>query len=62
MPSIEAFWTDDAGNPLPCVDSNEITTFSILDTGAGTISSYYFDTREPDSEVVKFDEFVLDQE
>ena len=61
MPSIEAFWNDEAGEPLPCVDSNEITTFSILDTGAGTISSYYFDTREPDSEVVKFDEFVLNE-
>lgn len=57
MPGIEAFWTNDAGEPLPCVDSNEITTFSILDTGTGTISSYYFDTRQPDSDVVKFDEF-----
>ena len=59
MPSIEAFWKDEAGKPLPCVDSNEVTTFSILETGpgTGTVSSYYFDTRRPDSEVVLFDRF-----
>ena len=62
MPNIEAFWTDEAGEPLPCVDSSEITTFSVLDTGAGVVSSYYFDTREPNSEVVKFDEFELGEE
>jgi hypothetical protein len=51
--------TDDNGNPLPYIASNEITAFSILDTGTGTVSSYRFDTRQPDSEVVKFDEFTL---
>ncbi|MCU0517240.1 MAG: metallophosphoesterase family protein [Oscillatoria sp. Prado101] len=45
------------GEPLPYIASNDITVFSILDTGAGTVSSYYFDTREPQSEVVKFDQF-----
>jgi hypothetical protein len=50
---------DEAGNPLPYVASNDITAFSILDTGTGTVSSYYFDTREPTSTVVKFDEFAL---
>jgi hypothetical protein len=39
--------------------SNDITAFSILDTASGTVSSYRFDTRYPDSEVVKFDEFSL---
>ncbi|MBW4481111.1 MAG: metallophosphoesterase [Tildeniella torsiva UHER 1998/13D] len=50
---------DDSGNPLPYLASNDITAFSVFDTGTGTISSYYFDTREPNSAVVKFDEFVV---
>ncbi|MBE7385325.1 MAG: metallophosphoesterase family protein [Leptolyngbya sp. SIO1E4] len=52
---------DDNGTPLPYIASNEITAFSILDTETGTVSSYYFDTRDPDSEVVRFDEFTLEQ-
>ncbi|MDY6940916.1 MAG: metallophosphoesterase [Cyanobacteriota bacterium] len=51
--------TDDRDRPLPYLASNDITAFSILDTGTGTVSSYRFDTRSPDSEVVKFDEFPL---
>ncbi|HIK05559.1 MAG TPA: metallophosphoesterase [Trichormus sp. M33_DOE_039] len=47
------------GQPLPYVASNDITVFSIFETATGTISSYRFDTRKPDSEVVKFDEFKL---
>ncbi|MBD1873101.1 metallophosphoesterase [Nodosilinea sp. FACHB-131] len=50
---------DDSGQPLPYLASNDITAFSVFDTGTGTISSYYFDTREPDSAVVKFDEFIV---
>ena len=50
---------DNQNRPLPYLASNDITAFSILDTGTGTVSSYYFDTRSPDSEVVKFDEFAL---
>ena len=42
------------------ITSNEITVFSVLDTAIGTVSSYYFYTRSPDSPVVKFDEFVLE--
>ncbi|MBE9069017.1 metallophosphoesterase, partial [Leptolyngbya cf. ectocarpi LEGE 11479] len=52
---------DDAGNPLPYIASNDITAFSILDTGSGTISSYYFDTSQPTSDVVRFDEFKIGQ-
>ncbi|MGG6293071.1 metallophosphoesterase family protein [Leptolyngbya sp. AN02str] len=51
--------TDEAGQPLPYIASNDITVFSIFDTGTGIISSYRFDTRDPDSAVVKFDEFQL---
>lgn len=47
------------GLPLPYIDSNDITAFTIFDTGEGTVGSYYFDTRKPESEVVKFDEFKL---
>jgi hypothetical protein len=44
---------------LPFVDSNNVTAFTIFDTGTGAVTSYAFDTRRPDSAVVKFDEFVL---
>ncbi|HEY9736833.1 MAG TPA: metallophosphoesterase [Trichocoleus sp.] len=52
---------DDQGNPQPYVASNDITVFSIFDTGTGLISSYGFDTRQPNSAVFKLDEFSLDQ-
>jgi len=48
-----------SGQPLPYIASNDITVFSILNTDRGSIASYYFDTRNPDSPVVKFDEFYL---
>ena len=50
---------DDQGQPQPYVASNDITVFSILDAGSGVVSSYRFDTRKPDSSVIKFDEFKL---
>ena len=50
---------DEAGQPLPYIASNDITVFSILDTSNGTVSSYRFDTRSPESDVVKFDQFKL---
>lgn len=58
LPSIAPL-LDAADRPEPYIASNDITVFSILDTGTGTISSYRFDTRQPDSEVVKFDQFQL---
>lgn len=60
MPSIAPL-LDAAGRPEPYVASNDITVFSILETGTGTVSSYRFDTRQPDSEVVKFDQFRLER-
>ena len=51
--------TDESGQPLSYIASNDITAFSIFDTETGTVSSYYYDTRQPDSPVVKFDEFKL---
>ncbi|MCG9892226.1 MAG: metallophosphoesterase, partial [Thermosynechococcaceae cyanobacterium MS004] len=50
---------DDQGQPQPYIASNDMTVFSILDTGRGVVSSYRFDTRKPDSAVIKFDEFKL---
>jgi hypothetical protein len=48
------------GRPAPYVASNDITCFSVLDSSAGVVRSYRFDTRLPDSEVVLFDELRLD--
>lgn len=50
---------DENGQPLPYIASNDITVFSILDTKTGKVSSYRYDTRQPNSPVVKFDEFSL---
>ncbi len=58
VPTIKPL-VDDSDQPLPYIASNEITVFSILDTAKGTVSSYRFDTRQPDSSVVKFDEFKM---
>jgi hypothetical protein len=58
MPTIAPLMGED-GKPMPYVASNDVTVFSIFDTAIGTVSSYRFDTREPGSEVVKFDEFNL---
>jgi hypothetical protein len=60
MPNIEPV-QDETGKSLPYIASNDITVFSILDTAKGTVSSYRFDTRLPNSEVIKFDEFALIQ-
>ncbi len=58
VPTIAPLLGED-GKPLPYVASNDITVFSIFDTLSGTASSYRFDTRKPESEVVKFDEFKV---
>jgi hypothetical protein len=57
-PTIAPLLGED-GKPQPYISSNEITVFSIFETATGIISSYYFNTLKPDSEVVKFDEFNL---
>lgn len=57
MPSIDSLIEN--GKPQPYIASNDITAFSIFDTATGTVSSYRFDPREPDSPVIKFDEFRL---
>ncbi|MEM8720821.1 MAG: metallophosphoesterase [Cyanobacteria bacterium P01_G01_bin.39] len=51
--------TDDLGQPLAYIASDEITVFSIFETATGTVSSYRFDTRLPNSKAVLFDQFEL---
>lgn len=58
LPTMASLTSSD-GKPLPYIASNDITAFSILDTQTGTVSSYRFDTRDPEPEVLKFDEFPL---
>ncbi|MBE9127397.1 MULTISPECIES: purple acid phosphatase family protein [unclassified Coleofasciculus] len=60
IPTLAPLLGDD-NQPLSYIASNDITVFSILDTGTGLVSSYRFDTREPSSKVVKFDEFRIAQ-
>lgn len=50
---------DNSGNDLPCIASNDLTVFSLFTTEDGMIRSYVFDTRDPLSEPVLFDEFSL---
>lgn len=47
------------GQPLPYISSNQITVFSIFDTGTGCITSYKFDTSKGEGKVMKCDEFRL---
>lgn len=49
-------------NYEPYLESNTITEFSIFDTATGLVNSYYFDTSDPDSEVVLFDSFALQKD
>ncbi|MEM8546271.1 MAG: metallophosphoesterase [Cyanobacteria bacterium P01_H01_bin.119] len=62
VPTVAPLTDENTGTPLPYLASNELTAFTLFDTGTGTVSSYYFDTREPGSDVVKFDEFDLNIE
>jgi hypothetical protein len=58
MPSIAPL-TDNTGQSLSYIASNEITAFSIFDTATGTISSYRYDLRQPDVPAIIFDRFKL---
>ncbi|WP_435184724.1 metallophosphoesterase family protein [Cylindrospermopsis raciborskii G7] len=57
-PTISPLLGED-GQPLPYIASNQFTVFTIFDTETGTVSSYRFDTTNPNSPVIKFDEFSL---
>jgi hypothetical protein len=51
--------TNAQGQPDPYISSNDISIFSILETETGDVTSYRFDTTQPQSAVVKFDQFRL---
>ena len=46
--------------PVPFVCSNNVTTFTVLDTEVGAVRSFAFDVRDPESAVVEFDRFDLE--
>jgi hypothetical protein len=46
----------------PYLMSNTVTAFSVFDTETGMVDSYYFDTSDPDSQVVHFDSFPLQKD
>lgn len=50
------------GTPMPCIGSDTLSAFSILETGAegAAITSYVFDSTRPDGDVKPFDRFTLD--
>ncbi|WP_323750520.1 fibronectin type III domain-containing protein [Marinobacter sp.] len=45
---------------LPFLATNNLSSFSILDTGTGTVKSYVFDPADREGEVRLFDEFSID--
>lgn len=57
FPTVESLF--DGDQEVPYLSSNEISAFSILDTETGTVSSYYFDLRNPQAAPVLFDEFTI---
>ena len=57
VPTIDPL-IDENGQPMPYIASNDLTVFSIFDTGTGTVSSYRFDIAKG-GEIIKFDEFKL---
>jgi hypothetical protein len=46
---------------LPFVASDQLSVFSIMDTGAGTIKSYVFDPNDLSSKARLFDQFEIDK-
>lgn len=59
FPTVFSPQQDDEGNDLPCINSNDLTAFTIFSTEDGMIRSYVFDTRDPLSEPELFDEFSI---
>ena len=60
MPSVFAPQLGADGQPLPCLASDDLTVFTLLDSGSGVVSSYVFDPRSPDTAPRLFDAFRLD--
>ena len=58
VPVIEPLRRAD-GNPLPFIANNDAVVFQALDTGTGTVTSWYVDIGNAQTDAVKFDEFSL---
>jgi hypothetical protein len=58
VPTVRPF-TDGDDTPLPYLSSNDVTAFSILDTGTGVVTSYAYDLRTPEVRPVVFDRFSI---
>jgi hypothetical protein len=59
VPPTIAPLRDDAGRPLPYVADDNLVVFQALDTGTGTVTSWYVDMADTGAGAVKFDEFPL---
>ncbi len=46
----------------PYIMSNTVTAFTIFNTSSGMVDSYYYDTTDADSDVIKFDTFDIRKE
>jgi hypothetical protein len=51
-------WGGEA-QPVPFVSSNDISTFSVLDTGIGAVRSFAIDLRNPAAAAIEFDRIPL---
>ncbi|CAN5163400.1 hypothetical protein BH09ACT12_BH09ACT12_20550 [soil metagenome] len=58
MPTVKPFRNPD-GVPLPFVQSNDLCVFTALDTAAGTVTSWVYDVKQPDTAPWVIDEFTL---
>ena len=50
---------EDGGRPLPYIADDNMVVFQALNTGTGTITSWYVDRADTAAGAVKFDEFRL---
>lgn len=58
LPSVAPFETPD-GVPVPFVQSNTLCVFTALDTATRTVTSWVFDTTQPDTAPWVIDEFSV---
>lgn len=61
LPNRYSPMKDENGKDLPCVGSNDLTVFTILDTRHGVLRSYVYDTHHPENAPRLFDELTLAQ-
>ncbi len=62
VPTVAPYIDEATGTPLPFLSSNDVTAFSILDTGTGVVTTYAADLSDPDGGVFVFDEFSITED